>query len=590
MKKIPWYIVYGLSFIVFAFSFAVLPYTINHSPFTILADEVEELQKQINDLNKQLDDSKKATKPLEGQLYSLKKQLAAIQANLQGLSAKIVVKEKELDIRTEKLAQQQALLEIRVRSYYIRSFLTDPLVVILSSGDAANLFRELSYRTATTKEDKRVISSITGEVSDLLTQKEKLEKDKKGLAVLQTQVDRNAAFVGGEVKKAQSYQTTLSSQIAQLSVKQQQIIAQKLGSLNLPASLGSGPLHCTDDRKLNPGFSPAFAFYTFGIPHRVGMNQYGALGRAKAGQSSEDILKSYFQNFEFVSGKEGETVVVNGKNEFGQSFENESMNIEEYLKHLYEMPSSWPQAALQAQAIGARSYALRVQQEKGSLRPSQADQVVKKELNAQSWIDAVEATKGKIMAQGGQPVKGWFASTSGGYTFTSADVWGGNTSYTKRSRDAEGDISSFSDLFSKAYDKDSSCFYSAQGYRNEYGKSAWIKSSEVADIANVILLARADSSVKEHLYQPDKPNPSGTDTWDAEKVKQELRNKGVSPFDSVSDISVSADFGSGTTNNITISGSGKTESFPGNEFKSWFNLRAPANIQIVGPLFNIEKK
>ena len=57
------------------------------------------------------------------------------------------------------------------------------------------------------------------------------------------------------------------------------------------------------------------------------------------------------------------------------------MNIEEYLKHLYEMPTSWPDAALQAQVMAARSYALRVNSEKGWLYPSQKDQVIKKELN-----------------------------------------------------------------------------------------------------------------------------------------------------------------------------------------------------------------
>jgi hypothetical protein len=46
------------------------------------------------------------------------------------------------------------------------------------------------------------------------------------------------------------------------------------------------------------------------------------------------------------------------------------------------------------------------------------------------------------------------------------------------------------------------------------------------------------------------------------------------------------DWGTGITTNITIEG----RSFSGDEFKDWFNLRAPANIQIVGPLFNVEKK
>ena len=192
----------------------------------------------------------------------------------------------------------------------------------------------------------------------------------------------------------------------------------------------------------DPGFGAGFAFFTFGIPHHVGLNQYGALGRANAGQSAEEIIKAYYQNIEITGGKEGEKVIVGCEketstnrcqhNEFGQQFNHETMNIEEYLKHIYEMPTKWPEAALQAQAMAARSYALRVYSEKGWLAPSQADQVVKKELNNDRWISAVNATRGKVITSGGQPIKAWFASTAGGYTFTSGDVWGGNTAWTKR--------------------------------------------------------------------------------------------------------------------------------------------------------------
>ena len=194
------------------------------------------------------------------------------------------------------------------------------------------------------------------------------------------------------------------------------------------------------------------------------------------------------------------------------------------------------------------------------------------------------------MMAGGEIVKAWFASTFGGYTFTSGDVWSSNKSWTKRSRDANGDITSFSDLFAKAYDRDSPCFYAAQGFRNEYAKSAWLKESEVADIVNVLLLAKKDNGTQSHLSQSDKPNPDGTDTWDEGRVKTELRNKGVTPYNSISDISIDWDKGLGKTTNIIISGDGGRNTFDGEEFKSFFNLRAPANIQVVGPLYNIEKK
>ena len=112
----------------------------------------------------------------------------------------------------------------------------------------------------------------------------------------------------------------------------------------------------------------------------------------------------------------------------------------------------------------------------------------------------------------------------------------------------------------------------------------------MADIVNVILLTKRDSGVSSNLYQVDKPNPEGKETWDASRVRQELRNRGGTPFNSISDISVSPDFTSGMVSTITISGDGGSQSFNGSEFKNFFNLRAPANIQIVGPLFNIEKK
>ena len=73
------------------------------------------------------------------------------------------------------------------------------------------------------------------------------------------------------------------------------------------------------------------------------------------------------------------------------------------------------------------------------------------------------------------------------------------------------------------------------------------------------------------------------------KVKQELQNRGGSAFSSVSDISVSADFGSGKTTNVHVSGDAGSVDISGSDFKNYFNLRAPANIQIVGPLYNVEK-
>lgn len=549
------------AFLLIAFLFIAIIF----QPFVIKADEVEDLQKQIDELSKARELSVNATKPLEGQLSSLKLQLAQIQNKLAVLSANITQKEKDISIRTDKLVVQQSLLSQRVRSYYIRSFFANPFTVIFSSANSGDLLRELSYRQAATREDQNVISQITADMLDIITQKDKLEKDKKTFAAMQIEVDKNAAFIGGEVKKAKDYQTTLTKQIAQLSARQQEIIAARIGSLHLSRSAGIS-MACADDRNIDPGFSPAFAFFTFGIPHRVGMSQFGAYGRANAGQDYKTILNAYFNGISFDK-RSNININVDG---FG------SMSLEQYMLGIYEIPDSWPMETLKAQAIAARSYALAYTNNgAGSICTTQSCQVYKGGNKGGNWEQAVKATEGEVMMSGGQVVKAWFSSTDGGYTHPSSEVFGGSTSWTKNLRDTTGDINSISDLMSKAYDRDSPCFYNAQGWRPQYNKSAWLKSEEVADIVNVIMLS---------AYTTD------WDSWDAQKVKDELKNNGAQPFSRIDSTSLNFDLGSGRTTSITLSGDMGSKTFDGKTFKDYFNVRAPANIAIVGPLFNVEKK
>jgi len=188
-------------------------------------------------------------------------------------------------------------------------------------------------------------------------------------------------------------------------------------------------------------------------------------------------------------------------------------------------------------------------------------------------------SKGWVLMDGGGPGFTQYASTHGGYILNLGKFDG-----------RSGNPGSFAELNERAYDKESPWFYCDWGSRPSYNKTAWLRPSEVADIVNVILLARVDSSTGDHLYQTDKAHPYGGEVWSEDRVKQELRNRGISAYNNISDVSVGADFNSGSTSSINISGDAGSVSFSGGEFKNWFNLRAPANIQIVGPLYNVEKR
>ena len=117
-----------------------------------------------------------------------------------------------------------------------------------------------------------------------------------------------------------------------------------------------------------------------------------------------------------------------------------------------------------------------------------------------------------------------------------------------------GSVGSFSDVKNNAYDKASPWFYCDWGSRSRITTPLGYSQAKLPDIVNVILLAQKDSSTVNHLYQTDKPNLAGTDTWSGTRVKQELQNRGVTPYNNVSSVSVSVDFGSGKVTSVNISG------------------------------------
>lgn len=555
------------------------------------SDELDDLNKQISDLQSALTQSQNATKPLQSELDGLKTQLQNIDNQVAFIENDIAKRKVEIDKGYQDLSKNQKLFNDAVRSSYINNYAFTPLIIFLSGDDAGDVTKLLTYHERYTKKDKETITNIALQIVDLENKKKELEDQQNKLAAAKVTLDKQRGEVQKVVDGAIAYQNQLSGQIAALSARQQEILSQRLGALNIPLYASAGGA-CSSDIGKDPGFGGSkFGFFTYGVPNRVGLNQYGAFGRAKAGQSYETILQAYY-NYDSLDSKSA-TINVEG---YG------SYSLDDYVKRIYEVPDSWGDQggmeALKAQAIAARSYALAYTNNgAGSICTTQSCQVFKPDPKGGNWEKAVNDTAGKVMIKGGNPVKAWFSSTHGGYIHSSGDIGWSGTDWTKNGQDASGNISSFSDLSNNAYDKDSPWFYCDWGSRSQYNGTAWLKPDEVADIANVILLAQKDSSTVKHLYQPDKPNPEGTDTWDASRVRQEL---GSSAYSSVDNVSVNADFSSGKTTSVTVSGNGKNNTFSADAFVTYFDLRAPATIYIPqlgkngdgtlkSPLFNVER-
>ncbi|HKU68002.1 MAG TPA: SpoIID/LytB domain-containing protein [Candidatus Baltobacteraceae bacterium] len=104
--------------------------------------------------------------------------------------------------------------------------------------------------------------------------------------------------------------------------------------------------------------------------------------------------------------------------------------LEHYLYSVVsrEMPYSWPAAALQVQAIVARTYVLQRSNPRREydLVPSEADQVYTGiDAEHPQSSAAVDATAGEVLRFGNGFAQALYSSCCGGRTESNADAWGG---------------------------------------------------------------------------------------------------------------------------------------------------------------------
>lgn len=109
------------------------------------------------------------------------------------------------------------------------------------------------------------------------------------------------------------------------------------------------------------------------------------------------------------------------------------LNLEDYLKGLAEVPDSWPQEAIRAQIVAARTYAARrlanPQNAVFDIYDTTQDQVYNGYLNESAKPNhafAVNGTKGVALYKGGQLIQAFYHSDSGGATEHNENVWGGS--------------------------------------------------------------------------------------------------------------------------------------------------------------------
>lgn len=190
--------------------------------------------------------------------------------------------------------------------------------------------------------------------------------------------------------------------------------------------------------------------------HGRGMSQYGAYGMALSGYSYQDILYAYYRDSFMVTLSTIDTskanIVVALVNESGNDsckelaenypnrfkytqknyvsnaggrFDTFTLNIEDYLKGLGELPLSWPVEAHKAQTVAARTYALnRTKNLTKAIRNTSSDQVFRcKKLSlgvnaSNNQTQAVDETVGGVLLKNGKVFSTEYSSCHGKASLT----------------------------------------------------------------------------------------------------------------------------------------------------------------------------
>jgi stage II sporulation protein D len=111
--------------------------------------------------------------------------------------------------------------------------------------------------------------------------------------------------------------------------------------------------------------------------------------------------------------------------------------FDRYLEGIAEVPASWPAAALDAQAIAARSYALATTGWTGEEGETLDEPIcatascqvyhgipVPRDPTHRRWVRAVRRTDGLVLLHGDRPAETVYFSTSNGRTYGNEDVFG----------------------------------------------------------------------------------------------------------------------------------------------------------------------
>lgn len=215
-----------------------------------------------------------------------------------------------------------------------------------------------------------------------------------------------------------SYYIHVGAAANQAALAQVKTEADKAGLSNLTAADAATPyLQLQDDHALSKKAGEPAPLYLAGNSAKVWVSTASS-GTIKLKERSERTYRGSFE----LSAFNGKLAVIN------------ELPLDHYLYSVVgaEMSPSWPDEALKAQAVAARSYAryqgmgFQIAHVVDSVLSQAYDGTVRE---APSTIRAVDATSGEVVKYKGAVIEAVYSSSSGGMTAEGKEVWGNAVAY-----------------------------------------------------------------------------------------------------------------------------------------------------------------
>lgn len=441
-------------FVIFSLIFVLLAGI--YSPIAVYAKTSDEInqeiiakQKELEELAAKLKKAQDTLKASEANKNSTLSEIERVKAELTDVETQLEINELErqnleqtISLKSLQKEEMQKVQDQEITQSYIIWKTNSTTTQIIGSDD---FLKTAVYQEYIAEESRRQILGISAELNDLEQTSEtyavqigELEKDKTALAEKKKSLEQKIASLNNTIASSSSNAGSIRGQMGQVQQRIEQLTEEQKAILAEENKLvGGGPV---DDVVIISG---ELFFEGTGRDlyqgHGVGLSQFGAYGAAQKGWTAEQILNFYYTQTR-VEERSG-TISVQGYgvmdlNDYvaglgevpDKACGNQEQVTQNPQKYVIDNPNTvwdcWPEEAIKAQVIAARSYAASYS---GTICTTASCQVYEGG-NAKRW--AADETLNKVIISSGsthtnQIIRALYSSdNSQGYGTANNDtVW-----------------------------------------------------------------------------------------------------------------------------------------------------------------------